>query len=837
MFSTNLFMPHGHCYLWQPGLLFAQVVSNALIGLSYVAISLTLLYLVRRGDYLPFKGMALAFGTFIISCGLTHFMDIYVIWYPSYWLDSAVRGVTAIASVATALILPSLVPRAVALARGARMARARGIELEAAVDDLAQLYTKTRELEQLKTEFFANVSHDLRTPLTLIMGPLQKLAQAENLLAGQRQDIEVALRSANTLLGRMNDILDVARLDAGELSPSYASCELDALVREAASHFDVMAGEREIDLSIEAEETLVAELDPSSIQRVLLNLMANAFEHTPRGGRIRCSLERISGERVRIEVADSGPGVPPDKRSQIFQRFQRGEAQGERRFDSSSGLGLAICKDFVLLHRGRIVVLEAPEGGALFRIELPRRAPEGAEVAARVEPPTQSQSGAAALSRQAPEPELEPSSGEGNAVNKPVVLVIEDNVDMNRFVVETLAEGYHTVSALDGREGLDLALNHSPTPSLIISDLMMPEMNGERLITELRNHAQLDDVPVLFLSARDEEALRTRLLRSGAQDYLAKPFSPGELRARADNLVRVKRTCEVLQRALDSQSRDLEQLARELAQRKRALQDALESTRVAREQAEQASQLKSDFLGMVTHELRSPLASLALQLERLDMMDANPAPAVHTLRQRMNSSIGRLSSLIESLLEYVRVQRGHLEVRPERFDLHLLVTDLVDDLKIQAEDKRLELSLRCEGRLPQLLSDMRLVRLAVLNLVGNAIKFTDEGSIAVALSYADERHLIAVSDTGPGIPDEAQHRIFQPFEQMVTTRKKHLPGVGLGLALVREMVTSVNGTIALESKVGVGSTFRIALPPFVVPEAEPGADDPEPGADDTDSRA
>jgi signal transduction histidine kinase len=807
LFSTDLFMPHGHCYLWKPGLLWLQVLSNAVIGLSYVAISVTLAYLVRKGDYVPFKGMALAFGVFIISCGLTHFSDIYVIWQPAYWLDGAIRSVTAVASVLTAILLPPLIPHALELARSARAARERGIKLQAAIEDIGQMYEKSRELDQLKLHFFANVSHELRTPLTLILGPAERLAEAGNLDAAQRRDIELVLRNARTLLKHVNDLLDVARLDAGKMVPSYTRTDLAQLVRLVAAHFDGLADERDMDYTVAAPPALSAEIDAPKVERVMLNLLSNAFKFTPRGGRIRCTLRSVGAGQVVLEVADSGPGVRPEHRELIFERFRQAEGGSTRRF-GGTGLGLAISKDFVTLHGGTLKVGVAPEGGALFRLVLPVRAPAD-EAVSQSQGLYVSAAGAAqqVLGDLRGQSEAQVQQG---ADDRPVVLVVENNVEMNRFVCETLAPEYRTESALDGKAGLEQALGL--TPELIVSDVMMPEMSGDQLVTEIRRRHALDGVPILLLTAKADDELRVRLLRAGAQDYLMKPFSPDELRARASNLITVKRTRDVLQQALETQTRDLEQLARDVAQRKRDLQTALESMRVAREHAEQASQLKTNFLSMVSHELRSPLATLQLQLERIQGVDNGMAPEAQTLVTRMVGSATRLQDLIEGLLHYARIQSGRLTTQIEIFDVLIVAREVVEEVRLQAEDKGLALRMEAPESMPPLESDPRLVRLILVNLLGNAIKFTEQGTVTLVLTHQADTYQLAVIDTGPGIPPEHQTRIFEPFEQVEPARKKHLVGVGLGLALVRDMVNSLQGAMTLESKVGQGSAFKVVLP-------------------------
>ncbi len=804
--SSGSFLPHGHCYLWKPAILWAQILSNGSIGIAYVAIASMLAYLVNRGSYLPFKGMGLAFGAFIVTCGITHFFDVLVIWHPLYWLDSGVRIVTAAASVGTAIMLPPLIPRALTLARGAEAARRRGVELEAVVEDLESLYERTKQADELKTEFFANVSHELRTPLALIIGPAEKLLGAANLSAEQRRDAEVLLRNARTLKKHVDDLLDVAKLEAGRQGLRYARADAAELLRAVAAHFEGLADERGMRYTVEAPASLHAELDVDKTRRVVLNLVANAFKFTGAGGAVRCAL-RGSDAEIVIDVADSGPGVPPEQRALIFERFHQAESSAARRF-GGTGLGLAIARDFVELQRGRLEVRDAPEGGALFRVVLPRRAPADIDVEAQAGASEafagDARQALAELRTLGAAPRTE-ASAEG-----PLALVVEDNADMNRFVAETLAPDYRVQQAFDGRRGLELA--ERLAPDLIVSDLMMPEHTGEELVAAIRKRPALDAVPILLLTAKTEEDTRVRLLRTGAQDYLTKPFSADELRARAANLVVVKRVRDVLQGEISARYEDLERLAREVTHRQRELRTALEAARVAREQAERASRIKSDFLGLISHELRSPLAVLQLQVERLELGGAGLSDEAAGVLARMRRSTRQLGELIESLLQHARLRGGPLDPALAPVDAAALAHDVIDELRERAAEKGIALELRVVEPLPALATDRALVRVVIWNLVANGVKFTKEGGVTLEVDAGGDTHRFVVADTGRGMSAAEQARVFEPFESAESMRNKHTPGLGLGLALVRDLVSAIGGTLELESAPGRGSRFTVTLP-------------------------
>jgi PAS domain S-box-containing protein len=428
---------------------------------------------------------------------------------------------------------------------------------------------KLREIDGFKTRFFANVSHELRTPLTLILGPVNQLLQSSGELA-EREHFRLLTikRNAQALLEQVNDLLDLARIDAGEMPLVYVCADIVSLVRAVADSFEAAAEERGIALSFAGESELYADVDRAKFIRVVTNLLSNAFKFTPHGGRIRCSFERRPGERVLISVQDSGPGVPDSHKAAIFDRYAQGADEHSAK---GSGLGLNIVKEFVALHHGTITLLDAPEHGALFQVELPLRAPAGAFVRARdngwqpvIEP---LESLPLAESPKLPE----------NAAH-PRILVAEDNPDLRQFLHDVLADDYRVTLAENGEQALAMACGEPP--DLIITDLMMPQMDGERFVYELRRR-QISHVPVLVLSARADDALRQSLLEDFVQDYLTKPFSPQELRARVRNLITVKRTVDILQKELNSQASDISELTNGLIASRKSLQEGLRALQIS----------------------------------------------------------------------------------------------------------------------------------------------------------------------------------------------------------------------------------------------------------------
>src|SRR5436190_13418607 len=251
LFSAQGFMPHGHCYLWLPQMIRLHVGSDMLIGLSYVAISATLAFLVHKARReIPFHWMILGFGRFIVAGGGTHFMEVWTLWQPRYWLSGDIKLITAAASLTTAFALPPLIPKVLAMIQDAKLSKERKEKLESANLELETLNTRLKELDELKTQFFANVSHELRTPLTLVLGPTERILAAGGLTAEQRQGLEVVDRNARTLLKHVTDLLDIAKLDAGKMTVRFATVDLVKLLRGTTAYFESLAQEKQIELTV-----------------------------------------------------------------------------------------------------------------------------------------------------------------------------------------------------------------------------------------------------------------------------------------------------------------------------------------------------------------------------------------------------------------------------------------------------------------------------------------------------------------------------------------------------------------------------------------------------------
>lgn len=391
-----------------------------------------------------------------------------------------------------------------------------------------------RELDELKSRFFANLSHEFRTPLTLIAGPLRRLREAAH--GPDRRMLEMMER--NTMrLGRLIDqLLDLSRLEAGRLPLQWDRRDVVAFVRGLGARFDSLAHDREIEFEVRSpDESLEAWLATDALEKIVTNLLANAFKFTPDGGTVQLTLSVASRTTLRpfpaaggadgslrelparslgIRVSNTGSYIPPEERERIFDRFHQLTGRAHR---GGSGIGLALVRELVRLQDGSARVTSSPEKGTSFEVEIPvfLDAPEGPRTSDRH------------------------PAAEGSEAARPRILVIEDSEDMRLYLHNELADDYEVLEAEDGDAGMRATLEESP--DLVLSDVVMPGMDGFELCRRLKGDERTSHVPVILLTARGEARNRVEGLSSGADDYLAKPFDAEELRARIRNLIETRR--------------------------------------------------------------------------------------------------------------------------------------------------------------------------------------------------------------------------------------------------------------------------------------------------------
>jgi len=790
-------------------------ITNVVFGLSCLAWLVSLTYLGRKFRDLPVRAAYLAFGALLGVTAAIQFAQSLDLLPTLPWVASSLRVLKAVCAVGTVVLLGSVIVQIDSLLARERGALRRESDLTAVLKELSTAYARLQNLDELKTQVFANVSHELRTPLTLILGPIQDLQQAKGLDAEQRNSLAVVERNAHLLLGHVNDLLELSRADAVGVELNCKPTDVHSLLRALSASFRPLADNLGIAYHVDLQlDSQARSVDAQKLERIAMNLLANAFKFTPSGGRVTLRVE-ISNERAAAEprtllvltVDDSGPGVPVEDRERVFERFRQLDGKPNRAF-SGTGLGLSIVREFVTAFAGTVHVEDSALGGARFVVRLPTEVAENQADSERDSFPVSVSS----AEMQALRPRPLPSSEKDQLVDLPLVLVVEDNPDMNRFVCSSLSGEFRVASAFDGKQAL-LRLEHL-LPDLIVTDFMMPHMSGDEFVHVLRTKPELIDIPVLVLTARDHIEVRVRVLSAGVQDWLTKPFTVPELVARARNLVSARRARSILRTELATREFDVGELAEQLAERKRRLESLAASLSDALEHAELASRFKTSLLRLVSHELRTPLGALQLQLERLSGEHRGPLnDAQQQLILRMRRSLARLTDTIQSLLEYARIESGRLELFVESFDLRELAQSVVDDFAPQAEAKGLGLWLEAMQGDARFESDARLVRLVLVNLVANALKFTEHGRVVVSLSVGTEECQLRVQDTGPGIEPNVQTAIFEPFFQGESAgHRQYTQGAGLGLSLVREMLHALGGSVELSSDLGAGSTFRISVP-------------------------
>jgi signal transduction histidine kinase len=664
------------------------------------------------------------------------------------------------------------------------------------------------ELDRAKTTFFSNVSHEFRTPLTLLLGPMEEALRTggdEPVLAGD--ELRAVHRGALRLLKLVNTLLDFSRIEAGRVRATYEPTALGAFTAELASAFRSAVERAGLRFTIDCPEPAEqAFVDRDMWEKIVLNLLSNAFKFTFDGG-IDVRLRTESGAAV-LTVRDSGVGVPADELPRLFDRFHR--VEGTRaRTQEGTGIGLALVQELVRLHGATIEATSAEDAGTTLTVRMPlghahlphERVRFDAGEAARP-------AGAAPFVEEAlqwlPRDAAAAAAVETAAAGPRLgtVLLADDNADMRAYVARLLTDaGWDVVAVGDGRAALARAL-HDP-PDAVVADVMMPELDGFGLLRALRADEKTAELPVILLSARAGEEARVEGMEAGADDYLVKPFAAQELLARVGAHAR-------LARARRDTADRLRDAADEIARLYHAEQDA-------RADAERANRAKGEFLAAMSHELRTPLNAIAGYIDLLEAgiygpLGERPLAAI----DRMRTSQKHLLSLINDILNFAKLESGSV-----RYDVQDVVLRRVfEDIGAMVEPQLDAQGLAYDVRLPppdlRVRADRERLQQILLNLLSNAIKFTERGGrigidTALPADADGDAVEVRVTDTGCGIPSDRVASIFDPFVQVHRELTRPTEGTGLGLSISRDLARGMGGELHVHSEEGVGSTFTIVL--------------------------
>jgi len=788
-----------------------------------------------------------------------------------------------------------------------------------ALEDARRRAEALAEIDRVKTAFFSNVSHEFRTPLTLMLGPVENLLNEVHgsLTEPQQRDVQILERNAGRLLKLVNGLLDFSRIEAGRAQAAYCLTDIAAVTRELAGAFRSAIEHAGLAFDVQCEP--VAEpvyVDRDMWEKIVLNLLSNALKFTFDGS-IRVSL-RLNEGHIAFVVEDTGTGIPEAELPRIFDRFHRVEGARSRTHEGT-GIGLALTHELVRMHGGTITAQSRVGAGTRFEVRIPVGSDHLPEERITLAPPPTT---AGALpfvqeaSRWLPDAPFAAAvtpAGDATRVRERI-LVVDDNADMRDYLAQLLRD-WNVETAPDGLTALERA--HARPPSLIVTDVMMPRLDGFGLLRELRRHPRTEAIPVLMLSARAGEEARVSGLGAGADDYVIKPFSARELVARVGSLLNLSRarreadlqkqhlralfmqaptpivmlrgpdhvvelanplTCKVWGRTeaevvgkplvdalpelrdqpfkslLDGVLRTgVPYIGKETPARidrhgdgvyetvffnfvyapLRDVNGSVEGVLViafdvtdevtARDQmnqlrasAEAASRTKDEFLAMLGHELRNPLAPI---LTALQLMTVKGGDTLVKERTIIDRQVRHLVRLVDDLLDVSRIARGKIDLRHEAVDVSDVVSSAVETVSPLLEERHHRLTVNVPHGLV-VMGDVTRLTQVVMNVLSNAAKYTPaEGHIEVHAHVTGEEIELRIKDTGIGISPEMLPRVFEMFTQERQALHRADGGLGLGLTIVKSLVELHRGSVSAASDgPGRGSEVVIRLPK-AAPEA------------------
>jgi signal transduction histidine kinase len=665
------------------------------------------------------------------------------------------------------------------------------------------------EIDRAKTAFFSNVSHEFRTPLTLMLGPLEDLlARSQTHLSPTaKQQLDLVSRNGARLLRLVNTLLDFSRLEAGRVQAVYQATDLAGFTSELASVFRSATDKAGLRLIVDCSDLgEPVYVDRDMWEKVVLNLISNAFKFTFQG-EIAVSVHR-AGDMAELRVRDTGVGIPAEAIPKIFERFNRVPNVPSRTHEGS-GIGLALVHELVKLHGGSVRIESIVGQGSTFVVSVPLGqshlasgqlggsrslsstavgAKPFVEEALRWLPDSAAGSDEIFSVHDSVHDELlpVPCPPASDSTVRPRVLIADDNSDMRQYLARLLSEQYEVETFADGQAALEAA--HEKAPDLIVSDVMMPILDGFELLKALRSDEQTRTIPVVLLSARAGEESRVEGIEAGADDYLIKPFSARELLARVSGRLEIARLQRDRETQLKISQVELEQKVQERTQ------ELFNASQELRELSARILQAQDEERRRIARELHDGAGQL---LAALGMEASNLAREGDRLSDRAALSLSNIASFVAQMTKDIRTMS------------HLLYPPLLDEVGLEsalkeyvngfAERSGIQVSLDLPAAIERLDRDYELSLFRIVQeCLTNIHRHSGSKTAGIRIVREDGALLLEVRDEGRGIP----------AERLSETQSR---GSGVGIRGMRERALQLSGTMSIESD-SSGTRILVSIP-------------------------
>ena len=676
------------------------------------------------------------------------------------------------------------------------------------------------EIDRAKTAFFSNVSHEFRTPLTLMLGPLHDLlARSQTHLSPTaKEQLDLVSRNGARLLRLVNTLLDFSRLEAGRVQAVYLATNLAGFTSELASVFRSATDKAGLRLVVDCPELgEPVYVDRDMWEKVVLNLISNAFKFTFEG-EIAISVRRV-GNMAELRVRDTGVGIPAEAIPKLFERFNRVPNMPSRTHEGS-GIGLALVHELVKLHGGFVSVESTIGEGSTFVVSIPfgqshlksgqlggARSLSSTAVGARpfVEEALRwlpdSVAGGDEIFPLQDELLPVPSPPTSHAALRPRILIADDNYDMRRYLARLLSEHYEVETVADGQAALQSA--HQNPPDLVVSDVMMPILDGFELLRAMRGDEQTRAIPIILLSARAGEESRVEGMQAGADDYLIKPFSARELLARVSGRLEIARLRQERELQLKISQVELEQKVQERTH------ELFNASQELRELSAQLLQAQDEERRRIARELHDGAGQL---LAAIGMEASNLASESDRLSARAASSLRNIESFVAQMTKDIRTM-SHLLYPPllDEVGLQSALTEYVNGF---AKRSGIRVSLDLPAAIKRLDRDYELSLFRIVQeSLTNIHRHSGSKTASIRIVRDDTALVLEIRDEGTGMLPERLTEIQSR-------------GSGVGIRGMRERTLQLSGTMSIESD-GSGTRIHVVIPtPKTASRQKTGSDEP-----------